>query len=271
MVTAAQQVNSLLRRQGFLVQSGFAERLLQYAGRQDVQLNIDRFRQLFVRARHRGLGSTPGRPCVALVQAIPIVYRPRRDRVELLGVLPAASASVLPEREQLLAPWQRMLATALAPSRTSAARSGAWTAPGGSSPCGSYHPRCPQPPVIRPVRQLRTPSGATIIDPGFEGRRRFEDPWQGAQMANYQWSDRNLQEALCGRAPWARDGFKVQLHHRLGQPNGPVDEYNRERHRMVHHYDRIEVSRIDRNLWCRQRQRWWVQRALDELQRRGIR
>jgi A nuclease of the HNH/ENDO VII superfamily with conserved LHH len=272
MLTAARWLDTQLRRQGFLVQPGFAERLLDHVDRKDVQLDIGGFRQRFLRARHHRLGSAPGQPHVALVQAFPIVYRRRRGRVELLGVLTATRASVLPEREQLLAPWWRMVATALAPSQLPAGRTVAGTASSGSSPCGRYPPQCPQPPVVRPVRQITMPSGTTILDPGFEGRRPPPyDPWPGHRLAQFQWSDRNLQRALCGLAPWGSDGRRVELHHRAQQPNGPLDEYNYTRHKQIHSPYPYEPSQIDPTLRCGQRQRWWVQRALDHLQQRGIR
>jgi hypothetical protein len=270
MITAAPWLDTQLRRQGFFVRPGFAERLLEEAGRQDVQLDVGRFGQRFLQARHCRIRSGRGRH-VAFVQAIPISYRRRVDQVELLDVLTATRASVMPDREQTPVPWWRVVA-AVAPSQTPATGRGAGTARGGPSPCGVEHPRCPRPAIVRPARQIRMPSGATIVDPGFEGRRPPpHDPWPGHRLAQFQWSDHNLQQMLCGRAPWGSDGFKVELHHRAQQPNGPLDEYNRTRHRQIHSPYPYEASRIDRGLWCRQRKRYWVQRALHHLQQRGIR
>jgi hypothetical protein len=50
-----------------------------------------------------------------------------------------------------------------------------------------------------------------------------------------------------------------------------LTKINRTLHRQIHSPYPFEVSLIDRGLWCQQHKRYWVQRALDHLQQRGIR
>ena len=127
-------------------------------------------------------------------------------------------------------------------------------------PAGSpWRPYRPTP--IRPSRDVRTRSGATITDPGFEGKRWYDDPHWGYSGANtqYEVNDRNLKRMLNGQPPLDRSGASVQLHHRAQHPRGPLDEYSVKTHRGVPHPERS--SDIDRHLFEQQKHRHWVSRA----------
>jgi hypothetical protein len=74
-------------------------------------------------------------------------------------------------------------------------------------------------------------------------------------------TDANLRAMLEGRAPTGENGQKIQLHHRGGEPNLRVDEYDSDLHKQpgMHHTD--DDSRIDRYDFSEQRARYWVTRA----------
>jgi hypothetical protein len=122
----------------------------------------------------------------------------------------------------------------------------------------------------RQGREVQTPSGGTVRDPGKEGLRPDEDVWVGMQQRDaFEWNDQNIQKMLNGEAPIGRDNKPMALHHRAQQPNGPIDEYSASLHqqqsRLLHDKD---YSMIDRPEFDDYRQRYWRERARCYLENR---
>jgi hypothetical protein len=115
-------------------------------------------------------------------------------------------------------------------------------------------------PVIRPPRVLTTPNGGRVLDPGYEGRRP-NDPRQGHYLSKFPLTDQNYRRMLLGSPPYGSDGRRVNLHHRGGEPMGPLDEYSETQHQNLGLHGDIEDTRIDRREFDDQRARYWVDRA----------
>ncbi|MGZ4434981.1 MAG: eCIS core domain-containing protein [Trebonia sp.] len=114
--------------------------------------------------------------------------------------------------------------------------------------------------VVRPPRILTTPNGGHVLDPGFEGRRN-DDPSKGHYFSKFPLTDQNFRRMLLGTPPYGADGQRVNLHHRGGEPMGPLDEYRATQHQELGLHKDIEDSRIDRREFDEQRARYWVERA----------
>lgn len=118
----------------------------------------------------------------------------------------------------------------------------------------------PRRAVVQPPQVLTTPNGGRVLDPGFEGRRN-DDPREGHYFSKFPLTDQNYRRMLFGRPPYGADGQPVNLHHRGGEPMGPLDEYTATQHQGLGLHNDIEESRIDRRTFDGQRARHWVERA----------
>jgi hypothetical protein len=114
--------------------------------------------------------------------------------------------------------------------------------------------------VVQPPRMLTTPNGGRVLDPGFEGQRN-DDPRKGHHFSKFPLTDQNYRRMLLGSPPYGADGQPVNLHHRGGEPMGPLDEYRATQHQELGLHKDIEDSRIDRRAFDDQRARYWVERA----------
>jgi hypothetical protein len=121
--------------------------------------------------------------------------------------------------------------------------------------------------VVQPERTRQGPAGGTIVDHGYEGRRR-DDPDPGLRSSRWAHTDANYQRMLDGRPPIGEDGAPINLHHRDRVPMSRLDEYTETQHRDLKLHEPGLDSLIDRQAFDRQRERIWVQRARDLLDKR---
>jgi hypothetical protein len=73
---------------------------------------------------------------------------------------------------------------------------------------------------------------------------------------------------LDGRPPIGEDGAPINLHHRTRGPMSRLDEYTETQHRDLGLHEPGLDSEVDRREFDRQRERYWVQRARDLLDKR---
>lgn len=123
---------------------------------------------------------------------------------------------------------------------------------------------------VQPARQFGGMGGATITDPGYEGRRR-DDPPLGMQRAIFSRTDGNYRRMLSGRPPIGIDGEPVNLHHRTRGPMSQLDEYTETEHRTLDLHEAGLDSLVDREAFDEQRARYWITRARDLLEQRAPR
>jgi hypothetical protein len=136
--------------------------------------------------------------------------------------------------------------------------------------------------VTRLPRILASPYGP-VFDGGLEIRGIVpgQDPWAGIlSTGRFTWDQKNVEIMLNGQPPWGRDGYKMQLHHRNNQANGPIDEYSwtihKQQHGLLHDPDSSilagaighfeDRSDYDGQIWKFQRGRFWVTRALCDIE-----
>lgn len=85
-------------------------------------------------------------------------------------------------------------------------------------------------------KQIITTKYGDVFDGGLKlrGSSHITDPWYGVKKNNlWTWDQKQLEIMLTGRAPWGKDGKKVELHHRAQQPNGPLDEMSNSEHKKM--------------------------------------
>jgi hypothetical protein len=121
--------------------------------------------------------------------------------------------------------------------------------------------------VVQPERTLQGPAGGTIVDRGYEGRRG-DDPPLGMRSSRWAHTDANYQRMLDGHPPVGEDGTPINLHHRTRGPMSRLDEYTETQHRELELHEPGLDSEVDRREFDRQRERYWVQRARDLLDKR---
>jgi hypothetical protein len=100
---------------------------------------------------------------------------------------------------------------------------------------------------------------------------RGDDPQPGHRdwsVGRFPRTDANYRRMLNGRPPIGEDGASINLHHRTRGPMSRLDEYTETAHRELGLHEPGLDSQIDRKEFDRQRERYWVQRARDLLQRR---
>ena len=136
--------------------------------------------------------------------------------------------------------------------------------------------------IVRSERILATRYGP-VFDGGLarRGPVPWEDPWVGIPGSNrFTRDQKNLEIMLNGQPPWGHDGHKMQLHHRNNQANGPIDEYSwaihKQQHGLLHNPDSSildgaighfeDRSDYDGEVWKFQRGRYWVTRALCDIE-----
>jgi len=123
--------------------------------------------------------------------------------------------------------------------------------------------------VVQPERTLQGPSGGTIVDHGYEGARGREFFGRlGLRSSRWAHTDANYQLMLDGRPPVGEDGAPINLHHRTRGPMSRLDEYTQTQHRELNLHEPGLDSEIDRREFDRERERYWVQRARDLLDKR---
>lgn len=121
--------------------------------------------------------------------------------------------------------------------------------------------------VVQPERTLQGPAGDTIVDRGYEGRRG-DDPPLGMRSSRWAHTAANYQRMLDGRPPVGEDGAPINLHHRTRGPMSRLDEYTEAQHRELKLHEPGLDSYVNRREFDRQRERYWVQRARDLLDKR---
>lgn len=136
--------------------------------------------------------------------------------------------------------------------------------------------------ITRPQRVVATAYGP-VFDGGLSPRGAVprDDPWIGYHTdANFKWDQKNIELMLNGQPPWGFDNARMVLHHRNNQANGPLDEYQGTRHGaqhgLMHDPDAALIDHAigygtradyDSAVWSKQRGRYWVSRALAEIER----
>jgi hypothetical protein len=103
-----------------------------------------------------------------------------------------------------------------------------------------------------------------ILDPGYQGRLR-DDPPLGHRFSKFEINKSNLDKMLKGYAPKGPDGKEVQLHHRTRGPKSRLDEYTFRDHSELPLHEKDLDTQIDREVFDKERARYWVSRARELL------
>ena len=107
------------------------------------------------------------------------------------------------------------------------------------------------------------PSGEIVRDRGLEGTRPSDIRPDMIRRSGtvFDYTAKNLQRMLDGKAPIDINGKPTELHHRGQFHNYKVDEYTAAEHRTLPLHEKDRDSEIDRFVFAEERARYWVERA----------